>query len=74
MAFNRDVCACPSKSNDINSMEEQVIWFVQFSEQKGVRSGGEIIKKKQKWTLAKKMHSLCKHIGDSNISLLFTEC
>ena len=39
--YNRDaLCDCPSKSNDINSMEEQVIWFVQSSKQQGVRSGG----------------------------------
>lgn len=39
--YNRDVlCDCPSNSNDINSMEKQVIWFVQFSEHQGVRSGG----------------------------------
>lgn len=34
------LCDCPSKSNDINSMEEQVIWFVQFSKQQGVRLEG----------------------------------
>lgn len=60
--YNHDVCACPSKSNDINSMEEQVIWFVQFSEQQGVRSGGEIMKK-EKWILTKEIHLLSKHIA-----------
>lgn len=41
ISYNCNVlCDCPSKPNDINSMEEQVIWFVQFSKQQGGRLEG----------------------------------